>query len=344
MSKISIEAVDAASAVQTLTGLTMGGAPYSARFHGGPTPGAEALGAALFAAVDAVDGQMSNWIPGSDINRLNEAPVDAWVSLPAELIAVLDCALGIGRASGGAFDIAVNDLVTAWGFGPPARRPDPVRMKALAGQKRVSAREALELDLAGGRARRTAPVTFDLSGIAKGFGVDQMGRCLAAHGILNYLVSIDGEVLAAGRKPDGGKWTVAVQRPDSAEAAPYGVVELVDEALATSGDYRNWIKVGERRLSHTMNPRAGVPIHNGVASVSVLHDSCMQADAWATALMVLGPEAGLALSGTLELSALLLVRKGDGFEALTAGAFAAAAGRDTGAAGTPPARFTTRNR
>ncbi|MDZ4133989.1 MAG: FAD:protein FMN transferase, partial [Paracoccaceae bacterium] len=276
----------------TLGGPTMG-ASYSAAFYAAPGFDAAAVAAALFAAVDTVDRQMSNWTPHSDLNRLCAAPPGDWVDLPAPLLAVLEAGLQVGRASGGAFDMAVADLVAAWGFGPPVRMPDPARIRALTGERHIAAEQGVELDPAAGRARRLAQVRLDLSGIAKGFGVDAMADCLRAHGITDFVVGIDGELRASGYKPGGLPWTVAIEQPvPGAARGVIGHLDLVNRAIATSGDYRNQIVLGDTRLSHTMDPASMRPLQNGVASVSVLAESCMMADAWATALMVMGARAG----------------------------------------------------
>lgn len=255
-----------------------------------------ALAAALQAAVDEVDAQMSTWRPESDLMRFNAAPEGVWQALPARLLQVLEAALQIGRQTGGAFEIAMGDAVAAWGFGPaPA---DAVAIRAALACPRRPSFETLELDLAAGRARKSAPMRLDLNGIAKGYGTDRLAEVLIAHGVTHALAAIDGELRAIGAQPDGRGWAVAVERPDPALRAAEGVLELRDIAVATSGDYRHRVRVGDRELSHTMDPRRGAPVLDGPASVTVLAQSCMQADALASAFMVLG-EAGRALAERL---------------------------------------------
>ncbi|MDP2064118.1 MAG: FAD:protein FMN transferase [Phaeovulum sp.] len=294
-------------------------AEWSAVCYAPAARGAD-LTAALAAALEAVERQMSNWRPGSDLNRLNAAPPGAWVALPADLLAVLAEGLAIGAASGGAFDMALGDLVAAWGFGPPARRPDEAAIRALTGQPRRPCAEVLEL--ADGRARRLAPVRFDLSGIAKGYGVDAMARVMEAQGIADWLVGIDGEMRAGGSRPDGAAWSVAIEAAEYESPGLAGTVALCDRAIASSGDYRNWIGVGAARLGHIMHPARAAPLQNGVAAVSVLAPSCCAADAWATALMVLGAETGAALARARGLDALFQLREGSGLRFVGTGAFA----------------------
>lgn len=259
------------------------------------------LAAALQAAVDEVDAQMSTWRPQSDLMRLNAAPLDVAVPLPARLMTVLSEALEIGRLSGGAFEIAMGDAVAAWGFG--AHPADPEAIRAALSRPRRPSYETLELDLAGGRARKHAPMALDLSGIAKGYGVDRLIEVAQDHGIAYALAAIDGELRALGGQPDGRGWAVAVERPDPELRAVQSVFELRDLAIATSGDYRHQVTVGGRTLSHTMDPGRAAPLIGGPASVTVLAESCMEADALASAFMVLG-EAGWPLAERLGIEVL----------------------------------------
>lgn len=292
-----------------LSGATMG-TRWSALLYAPPSTDITALEAALARTVDRVDRQMSSWRPDSDLMRFNVAPPGTWVALPPELMRVLARGLEIGRASDGAFDIGLGSLVHAWGFGAARGALDPEAIKAALGEALPPAYAVLELDLASGQARRHARFALDLSGIAKGFAVDEMMRTVESFGIADALVSLDGELKARGIKADGTPWLVAVERPDYALRSAMGVIELRNAAIATSGDYRHWINLGGRRLSHTMDRARGGPADNGVASVSVVAESCMDADAWATALMVLGPAKGEALAQTQGFDALFIYRAG----------------------------------
>lgn len=188
--------------------------------------------------------------------------------------------------------------------------------------------ELLEVDVARGRARRLADVAFDLCGIAKGFGVDELARVLDRHDIGAWLVGIDGELRARGCKPDGSPWAIALEAPDYGRRGAMGAIDLVDAAVATSGDYRHWADFGGERLSHTMDPRAGAPLRGDIASVTVVAPTCTDADAYATALMVLGAQAGRAHAERHGLDALFVVRDGDALRTIGCGAFA-----DAGPAG-----------
>lgn len=290
-----------------LNGATMG-TRWSALLHAPSTTDIPALDIALACAVDRVDRQMSTWKPDSDLMRLNAASPGTWVSLPRELMQVLAKGLEIGRLSGGAFDIGVGRLVNAWGFGAAGPVPDKEAIRAALHERPPPTHAVLELEAPGARARKHAHFDLDLSGIAKGFAVDEMMRTVKAFGISDVLVGLDGELAASGTKPDGTPWRIAVEKPDYELRSPLGTIELQDAAVATSGDYRHWIEVGGKRLSHTMDRSRGGPIDNAVASVSVVASSCMDADAWSTALMALGPTEGKALAEKYGLDALLVER------------------------------------
>jgi FAD:protein FMN transferase len=303
MSKMSTERVRLA-----LNGPTMG-TRWSALFFAPDGLDPAPVRAALQAAVDEVDAQMSTWNPASDLMRLNAAPVGAWVAVPDRLHEVLRLGLEIGLASGGAFDLGMGDAVTAWGFGRLEAKPD--RIRAAMTTDRVPTHEALEIDAGNGLVRKTSPLALDLNGIAKGYGVDRLAETLGAHGIGDALVGIDGEMRALGLRPDGEAWTIAVEAPDPARRAPHSILALQDAAVATSGDYRHWALVQGRRLSHTMDPGRGAPLIASPALVTVVARTCAEADAWATALMVKGSLEGAMLARRCNLNALFIDREGD---------------------------------
>lgn len=322
-----------------LHGPTMG-TRWSVTCDVAPGLDAQALEQALAAAVRQVDAQMSPWLADSDLNRLNHAPTDTWVALPPQILEVLACALDICRLSDGAFDPAAGALVDAWGFGAARDAPDAVAIRAAARTARLPTHQALELDRAAGRARKQLPLQLDLCGIAKGYGVDRMADVLRQHGLGHALVALDGELRAVGGQASGQPWAVAVERPEAGRRAVHGVVELQDLAVATSGDYRRYLQVGGARLAHTMDTRRGAPVRNEVASVTVLARQCMQADAWATALLVAGPGEGLALAQRMGLEALWLLRRGQGLATVALGRFGAGAGAGVASALPTAATYT----
>lgn len=314
-----------------LNGATMG-TRWSVLFHHAPGLDVTALQAALQAAVDLVDGEMSTWKPESDLNRLNRAGRSEWVTLPQGLMTVLEAGLSIGAASGGAFDIGMGDAVEAWGFNGLVASEAAIR-KAR-NRTRSPAHDLLELDRANRRARKHAELCIDLNGIAKGYGVDRLAETARRHGIDNCLVAIDGELRALGTRPDGGGWPVAIERPDNERRAAHSLIELEEASIATSGDYRHWVDVQGHRLSHTMDPKRGMPLVGSPASATVITRDCMVADAWATAMMVLGAERGLPLAERHGLSALILHHGND--DGIGCGLFAAPARSNLDVQGATP--------
>jgi thiamine biosynthesis lipoprotein len=294
----------------SLSGKTMG-TRYSAVFYAAAGQDEQRINGDLQAAVDTVDQQMSPWRQDSDLNRLNAAPLQQWLTVPRELMQVLDCALRVSRLSAGAFDIGVGDLVNAWGFGPGNAEPDALRIARLQNQPRQLASATLQLDMSNCRALKQTALTLDLCGIAKGYGVDQLARCMDEWGINDYLVGIDGELRGKGLKPDGQPWAVALEKPLRGVREVSGVMEISDAAIATSGDYRHWRELHGQNVSHTMSAAAKSPLTDAVASVSVIARNCMLADAWATALMVAGPQAGPALASAHGVDALFILREGE---------------------------------
>ncbi len=244
MSKTSTEQMRHA-----LNGPTMG-TRWTALFHTSPGFSAVDITQALQSAVDEVDNQMSTWKADSDLMRLNAAPVGEWVEIPARLMAVLELGLSIGRASGGAFDIGMGDAVRAWGFGADEAAPDRIRT-AHATQRRP-AHDLIELAPETLRARKSGPLSLDLNAIAKGYGVDRLAEVLLGYDLSAALVGIDGEMRGLGLRGDTQPWIVAVEDPDPQRRAAHSILGLHNAAVATSGDYRHWVQVGERLLSHTI--------------------------------------------------------------------------------------------
>lgn len=255
------------------------------------------------AALARIVAQMSHWDPGSNLSRFNRAEPGRWQPLPPAFAQVLATSLAIAEASGGAFDPATGILADLWGFGPAGPQPFPSDA-AVAEALARSGHRHIEQDAR--RARRTAPAALDFSGIAKGYAVDAVAERLRGLGLVDFLIEIGGELRGEGIKPDGQPWWVECEAVPGISALPLRIA-LHGLSIATSGDYRRGFEADGRRYAHTIDPRTGRPLDNGVASVSVLHASCMHADAWATALGVLGP-SGMALAERQGLAARMLVR------------------------------------
>jgi thiamine biosynthesis lipoprotein len=219
--------------------------------------------------------------------------------------------------------------VNLWGFGPDQRPRQPPTAAAVERAKARVGWWKLKLDPVARRAWQPGGVCVDLSAVAKGYGVDQVGRYLQRIGATTWLVEVGGELKAHGRKPDGTPWRVGIERPDAAAGAVIAADELVrtieldERAIATSGDYRHVFEDNGRFYSHHIDPRNGWPVPHQVASVSVLADAAMQADPLGTTLSVLGAERGMAYARRHDLAVLMIVRTAQGFEQRMSPAFAA---------------------
>lgn len=273
----------------------------------------EALQSAVDAVLARIDATMSTWREDSEISRFNRAPVGEWFPLSDETRAVLAESLRVSMLSGGGFDITVAPLLAAWGFGPSgsgSRVPPDAELAALA--EHVGA-AAIELDGPPWRARKHAVREVELSAIAPGYAVDLVAAAFVARGVANYMIEIGGEIRTAGSNAERRKWRIGVEQPDAPPGTPVLALALSGESVSTSGDYREFFESGGRRYSHTIDPRTRRPVEHGLASVSVLANTCMRADALSTAIMVLGPDAGLALAEREGIAAYLIVRTDNGF-------------------------------
>jgi thiamine biosynthesis lipoprotein len=298
----------------TLLGETMG-TTYRVRVATAPAT-SDSLKPRIDALLERINNQMSTYRPQSELSRLNANDSRDWIAVSSELYSVLAAAREVSIASDGAFDITVGPLVNLWGFGPQARIEQPPAQAAIAATlARVGYRQ-LDLAATPPRVRKArSDLYLDLSAIAKGYAVDEVAALLEGDNIKDYLVDIGGEIRARGHNAQGAAWQVGVALPVANVDDIERVLPLSDTGLATSGDYRNFFEFEGRRYSHEIDPASGRPIANDVASVSVLHASCMMADAYATAFMVMGAERGLALAKKQGLRVLFLLRDGDGFTA-----------------------------
>lgn len=275
----------------------------------------KALSKGITRTLDDVDASMSTYRKDSELSKFNQTEDQSdWFAVSAPMYRVLADAQRVSRLSDGAFDITIGPVVNLWGFGPDAR-PDQIpddqtlaRVLAGTGYQKLTLREQPPA------IRASSHQYLDLSGIAKGFGVDQVARYLTDAGVDDYLVEIGGEVRVSGHKPDGQAWRLAIEQPDSGTRQINRVVVLNDKAMATSGDYRNYYESNGHRYSHTIDPDTGKPITHNLASVSVITDNCTDADALATAFDVMGYEKASALATRENIAVYFIVRTDTGFE------------------------------
>jgi FAD:protein FMN transferase len=260
-----------------------------------------------------VDRYMSTYKAKSEIGGLNRAPADHDVLLSTETAHVLSRAMDASRVSDGAFDPTVGPLVDRWGFGPLTKggMPSADELRRLA--ESVGA-TSLAVGASGRHARKCRGETrVDLSGIAKGYAVDQVCDTLHAAGEHSFLFELGGEVRVVGSPPDGDVWRIGIEHPSQASAAPYQRLAIRDLAVATSGSYRNFRQWNGRRYCHSIDPRTGYPVVHDLTSVTVAAPSTMDADVWSTALMVLGTDAGEALARNQGVAAYFITETRSGF-------------------------------
>nr|WP_183205819.1 FAD:protein FMN transferase [Brevundimonas lenta] len=305
------------------------GTTWSARLVPPPGQDREAFQDAIQAELDRIISLFSHWDPRSELARFNAAPTGFWaVSEP--FWNLLNDALDLADQTNGAVDPTLGATVDLWGFGPPGPRP----MNSFGTGPNLPFEEEIEAtrDLTGWlnlRLNRDARAVqqpggmkLDLSGIAKGHAVDRVSDRLTAMGATHHLVEIGGELRGRGVKPDAHPWWVELQQAPGAPA-PRTVAALFDLAVATSGDWVRNYEVYGQTYSHTISGRTGRPIDNGVASVTVLADTAMYADAMATALTVMGPQNGPAFAEQVKLAAAFVIRGEDGMTEVLSTAFRA---------------------
>ena len=299
----------------------------------------EAIRGLVEERLDAVDRAMSTYREDSEVSRFNRLGAGESLVFSEETWAVLELAWRMREDSGGAFDPTVGPLVDVWGFGAPGRgaEPTPPPDRRLAELRQAVG--AIELISEGRRALKLEDgAAVDLSAVAKGWAVDRVSQALLGAGYTNHLVEVGGEIRTAGHSPAGDPWRIAIERPparlinpapgtpatateDAIHPGLQKVLAFTNGSLATSGDYRNFWERDGVRYSHTIDPRTGRPVEHALASASVLHENCALADAYATALMVLGPDAGLRWADQNDIAALLLIYRGDSLEELSTAAF-----------------------
>jgi thiamine biosynthesis lipoprotein len=275
-------------------------------------------------ALHRVNDDMSTYKKDSTLSLFNKAKHTNPMKVSAAMLEVLQEAKRLSTLTGGAFDITIGPIVNLWGFGPTRKLKNPTPAQIQLAKQRVGI-DKLVLDTKASTMRKTIPGLYvDLSAIAKGYGVDVVGRRLEAAGFRDYLVEIGGEVRARGTNQRGVSWMIGVEKPQTSQTQTIQlVVPLRDASMATSGNYRNYQMVDGKRVSHLIDARSGTPVANHFSSVTVVHKDCMTADALATALFVLGPKEGLRLAKKHKLSVLFLIPKGKGFIKQATPAFAA---------------------
>lgn len=261
----------------------------------------------LQSRLDQLENLFSNWKPNSPVTRFNQSTSTGWQPVPKELAEVAIQAREISRLTGGAFDVTLAPLIELWGFGTKGRRTTPPDEAAIVNTQSHCGWQRLEARLDPPQLRKTHPdLQINVSALVEGYAADDLVRQLEAAGFRNFLLEIGGEMVARGNKADGTPWQVGIQQPGAAKGESVIRMPLVNQALSTSGTYRQFYDSGGRRYAHILDGRTGHPVTHTATSVSVVAENCFQADAWSTALLVLGAKEGQSLANQLGLDAFFL--------------------------------------
>ena len=315
-----ITACSQPEATLQLAGKTMGTTYHITVVNNEQLPEANLLQAEIDMALEIVNNQMSTYRPNSELSRFNQLQIRQGTEVSADTLTVVKEAIRLHEVTNGALDITLGPLINLWGFGPdkrPITSPSPEAIEAAKAKTGIS-----ELTIDGNRLiKDNADLYVDLSSIAKGFGVDKIASLLDKYQVSGYLVEIGGEISVKGHKSDGSQWRIAVEKPTEDGQEVQQVIQLDTMALATSGDYRIYHEENGERFSHLIDPRSGYPIKHKLASATVLHKSSMTADGYATAMMVLGTEASLALAKEQNLAIMLIEKQEQGYQVYYSEAF-----------------------
>ncbi|WP_448118332.1 FAD:protein FMN transferase [Pseudomonas serbica] len=274
-----------------------------------------------------VDRQMSTYRIDSDIERFNALPANHCLVMPAPILELVRVGEQLSVQSEGSFDLTVEPLLNLWGFGPQAREEKIPTAQALADARRRVGHEHLRID--GDRLCKNAAVEVDFNSIAAGYAVDTIAAKLEAMGIHDYLAEATGELKAAGRKPDGTPWRIALEEPRDDQQVTERIIAVDGYGLSTSGDYRHYFVQGGQRFSHTLDARTGTPVSHNLASVTVIHPSALMADGLSTLLLILGPERGWDYAEKHGIGAFFVMRTDTGFVTRSSQAFARLSGEKT---------------
>jgi thiamine biosynthesis lipoprotein len=289
------------------------GTQWSLIYHGvDESVTEEKVKGALLEAFSVVDDSMNHYLPSSTLSELNRLSAMEVMEVDWDFALVFNTALDIYHATEGAYDPSVSPLINLWGFGPESVTKRPTAEEIAAVESFVGLDE-FGWDLSTrGFVKHDTKAMLDFSSIAKGYAVDIAADSLDELGLEHFMLEVGGEIQVRGISPRGDAWRLAVERPTpESRGKIFTAIEVRDIGVATSGDYRNFFEDGGRRFSHLIDPRTGYPIEHDLVSATVVHPSTMIADAWATALMVVGTEEALRLADVYELAVFLISREDD---------------------------------
>lgn len=303
------------------SGMTMG-TSYQVKIITNDDVPTENLGEQIENRLSSLNQTFSTYIETSELMQFNQAKTGQPQAISEDMQVVMSIAQEVYGLTDGAFDPTVAPLVNLWGFGPNESNNVIPQSEQIQQALSVIGLNHLVLNKAAKKAQREQDIKLDFSAIAKGYAVDAVADLLESSGIQHYLVEVGGELRARGYKPNGDLWRIAIERPSLVQGDVQQVIALQDVAVATSGDYRNYFEKNGKRYSHTIDPRIGYPVDHELASVTVIEETAVKADALATAMMVMGPEDSLMLAEKYNIPVYILVKEADGFKVQYSKAFA----------------------
>lgn len=317
LSAVCLAACKPGSAVLELTGSTMG-TTYNivAVDHDGSVNKAE-LQAQIDTALGRINTLMSNWDSGSEVSRFNRHASTSPMTVSSELAQVVAAAEDVHSKTDGYFDITLGPVIETWGFGAPASGLSTPKDTALETAMANVGQD--KLSVSNTNLQKSNPATqMYLSSIGKGYGVDYVANVMAQAGLRDFMVEIGGDLYVSGSNADALSWKIGIESPDLLSRDVVEVAKASDMGMATSGDYRNFFEEDGTRFSHILDPKTGRPVTHNTTSVTVLAENAMLADAWATGLLAMGAERGIALSNDLGIAALFIERGAEGAHIKTA--------------------------
>ena len=261
--------------------------------------------------LEQINGEMSVFEPGSEINNINDTAAGELITLSDNMAELMRSAREVYRLTEGNFDPSVGRLVDLWGFGVERHADIPTDKQVKETLKNVGFNKLIFSNNYKNLQKSNSGLMLNLSAIAKGYAVDRISKLLKKEGYQNFVVDIGGEVYASGEKSDTNKgWNVGIAMPklDATLEQNAAVIRLHNLAVATSGDYRNYYYKDNKRYSHTISPQTGYPVEHNLASATVFDSSCMRADALATGFMTMGEKKGLDFADKNKIAAIFFVR------------------------------------
>ncbi|MES1926870.1 FAD:protein FMN transferase [Salinisphaera sp. T31B1] len=281
------------------------------------------VASAVQRVIDTVDDQMSTWRDDSEISRFNRAPAGEWVPVSGDLAKITRQALALGRQTNGAFDVTLGPILKVWGFGAGADVPSKLpTTETLNAAREKTGIGQIDVRMEPPALRKKVDgITLDLAGLAQGYTVDRIADALRQLGAEHFLAELGGELYAQGTKESDKPWRIGVEKPEAGVRTIERVVGLADAGMTTSGDYRDYFELDGHRFSHTIDPRTGRPVAHDLRAVTVIAQDAMTADAMATALLVMGPEAGLRYANANGIAALFVRGNDDAYTESNSKAF-----------------------